>query len=132
MLRSESMEPGAQRTILIVDDDGATLLLLSAFLRRNNYRVITADNPIKGLEILQAETGIRLVITDLMMPHVDGMSFTEQIHALEAFKTLPVIMITAHSTDQVIDTGMRRGVALTLSKPLNLNKLLDLVGFASH
>jgi DNA-binding NtrC family response regulator len=82
--------------------------------------------------MLNAEPGIRLVITDLMMPHADGISFTEQIHALDAFKNLPVIMITAHHTDDVTESGMRRGVALTLSKPLNLNKLLDLVGFATH
>jgi len=126
------MEPSEMRTILIVDDDEATLLLLSTFLRRNNYRIITAGNPVKGLEILKSEPAIRLVITDLMMPHVDGISFTEQIHEIEQFKTLPVIMITAHNTDEVTETGMRRGVALTLSKPLNLHKLLDLVGFATH
>ncbi len=126
------MEPGEKRTILIVDDDEATLLLLSTFLRRNGYRIITAGNPVKGLEILKTEPSIRLVITDLMMPHVDGISFTEQIHELDQFKTLPVIMITAHNTDEVTEKGMRRGVALTLSKPLNLAKLLDLVGFATH
>ena len=120
------------RTILIVDDDEATLLLLSTFLRRNDYRVMTAGNPVRGLEILKSEPNIKLVITDLMMPHVDGISFTEQIHAIEAFANLPVIMITAHNTDEVTETGMRRGVALTLSKPLNLHKLLDLVGFATH
>ncbi len=123
---------GEKRTILIVDDDEATLLLLSAFLRRNNYRVLTAGNPVRALEILKSEPTTRLVITDLMMPHVDGIEFTEQIHELEQFKTLPVIMITAHNTDEVTDTGMRRGVAMTLSKPLQLNKLLDLVGFATH
>ncbi len=126
------MEQGDKRTILVVDDDEATLLLLSHFLRRNNYRVMTAGNPVRGMEILRAEAGIRLVITDLMMPHVDGMAFTEQIHAMEQYKTLPVIMITAHNTDDVTDSGMRRGVALTLAKPLDLNKLLDLVGFATH
>ncbi len=126
------METGELRTILIVDDDEATLLLLSTFLRRNNYRIVTAGNPVRGLEILKSEPNIKLVITDLMMPHVDGISFTEQIHAIEEFKTLPVIMITAHNTDEVTETGMRRGVALTLSKPLNLRKLLDLVGFATH
>lgn len=120
------------RTVLIVDDDEATLLLLSTFLRRNNYCVITAGNPVTGLEILKTEPNIRLVITDMMMPHIDGISFTEQIHAIEQFKGLPVIMITAHNTDEVTEKGMRRGVALTLSKPLDLHKMLHLVGFATH
>ncbi len=117
-------------SILVVDDDDATLSLLATFLRRHGYRVLSAPNPVRGLALLQGED-VRLVITDLMMPHVDGITFTEQIHRLERYRDLPVIMMTAFGTDTVLDRGMRRGVALTLSKPLELSKLLDLVGFAT-
>lgn len=117
-------------SILVVDDDEATLNLLGTFLRRNGYRVLTASNPVRGLELLEADE-IQLVITDLMMPHVDGITFTQQIHQLGRYKDLPVIMITAFGSDTVLDKSMRRGVALTLAKPLQLAKLLDLVGFAT-
>ena len=70
-------------------------------------------------------------ITDWMMPHVDGIAFTKQIHELEKYRDVPVIMMTAFGNDQVYDTGMRKGVAMTLSKPLELSKLLDVVGFAT-
>jgi CheY-like chemotaxis protein len=116
-------------SILVVDDDEATLNLLGTFLRRHGYRVVSASNPVRGLELLSDD--IKLVITDLMMPHVDGITFTQQIHRLEKYKHLPVIMMTAYGSDQVLDQGMRQGVALTLSKPLELSKLLDLVGFAT-
>lgn len=115
-------------SILVVDDDEATLNLLATFLRRHGYRVLSASNPVRGLELLGTED-VKLVITDLMMPHVDGITFTQQIH--ERRKGLPVIMMTAYGTDQVLDQGMRKGVAMTLSKPLELSKLLDLVGFAT-
>ena len=118
-------------SILVVDDDEATLNLLGTFLRRNGYRVLTASNPVKGLELLAHEDDISLVITDLMMPHADGITFTAQIHALPKYANVPVIMVTAHGNDDVNDKGMRRGVAMTLSKPVQLNKLLDLVGFAT-
>ncbi len=118
-------------SILVVDDDEATLNLLGTFLRRNGYRVLAASNPVRGLQLLQAEDDIRLVITDLMMPHIDGIGFTRQIHQLEKHKNVPVIMMTAFGSDSVLDKGMRQGVALTLSKPLELSKLLDLVGFAT-
>lgn len=118
-------------SILVVDDDEATLNLLGTFLRRNGYRVLSASNPVRGLELLAAEDDIKLVITDLMMPHFDGIDFTRQIHALEKHKSLPVIMMTAFGSDGVLDKSMRQGVALTLSKPLELSKLLDLVGFAT-
>lgn len=117
-------------SVLVVDDDEATLNLLGTFLRRNGYRVLTASNPVRGLELLAHEE-VSLVITDLMMPHVDGIAFTEQIHALPKFRHVPVIMITAFGNDSVQDKSMRQGVAMTLSKPLELSKLLDLVGFAT-
>lgn len=117
-------------TILIVDDDEATLTLLGTFLRRNGYRVLTASNPVRGLELLKQDE-VKLVITDLMMPHVDGIAFTQQIHQLEKYRDVPVIMMTAYGTDGLQDRSMRKGVALTLSKPLELSKLLDLVGFAT-
>lgn len=117
-------------SVMVVDDDEATLNLLGTFLRRNGYRVITATNPVKALELLQHED-VRLVITDLMMPHVDGISFTQQVHQIPRHKDVPVIMITAFGNDDVSDKGMRKGVAMTLSKPLELSKLLDLVGFAT-
>ncbi len=117
-------------SILVVDDDDATLALLSTFLRRNGYRVISATNPLRALDVLKTET-VQLVITDLMMPHVDGIGFTQQLHQLPGYANVPVIMITAFGTDEVTDRGMRQGVAMTLHKPVELARLLDLVGFAT-
>ena len=128
------MTPGTGRpviSILVVDDDEATLNLLGTFLRRNGYRVLAASNPVRGLELLAAEDDVKLVITDLMMPHIDGIDFTKRIHQMEKHKNLPVIMMTAFGNDSVLDKSMRHGVAITLSKPLELSKLLDLVGFAT-
>lgn len=125
-----SLESARSISILVVDDDEATLNLLGTFLRRHGYRVLSASNPVRGLELLQQED-VKLVITDLMMPHVDGITFTQQIHRLAPYRDLPVIMMTAFGNDGVLDQGMRQGVALTLSKPLELSKLLDLVGFAT-
>lgn len=123
--------PGAPViSILVVDDDEATLNLLGTFLRRSGYRVFTVNNPIRALELLEAET-VQLVITDLMMPHVDGIDFAQRVHHMPRYKDLPVIMITAHGTDEATEKGLRHGVALTLAKPLELRKLADLVGFAT-
>jgi two-component system, chemotaxis family, chemotaxis protein CheY len=126
-----SAADASQISILVVDDDESTLQMIGIFLRRNGYRVLTATNPVRALELLQTES-VKLVITDLMMPHVDGITFTEQIHQLPQHALVPVIMMTAFGDDAVNDKGMRRGIALTLSKPLELSKLLDLVGFATH
>ncbi len=123
--------PQLNRTVLVVDDDESTLQMLTTFLSRNGYRTLSSTNPIQALELLKTET-VHLVITDLMMPHVDGIGFTQRIHAMPNYASLPVIMITAYGNDAVTDQGMRKGVAMTLAKPLELSKLLDLVGFATH
>jgi CheY-like chemotaxis protein len=122
--------PTPSRAILVVDDDEATLHLVSTFLRRNNYRVVSASNPVHALELATAEV-FNLVITDLMMPHVDGISLTQQLHELPGYKDVPVILMTAYGSDEVSELGLRSGVALTLHKPIELNRLLDLVGFAT-
>jgi CheY-like chemotaxis protein len=124
------LPPAPSKAILIVDDDEATLNLVSTFLRRNQFKVIAATNPVRALELAATEK-ISLVITDLMMPHVDGISLTQQIHALPGLKDVPVILMTAFGSDEVSESGLRRGVALTLHKPIELSRLLDLVGFAT-
>ncbi len=117
--------------ILVVDDDAAQANLIALFLRKHGYEVFTAGSPPEAMPILNSQA-IRLVITDLMMPHSDGISFTQAIHATPRFKDLPVILVTAWHSDEIADKGMRKGIALTLSKPIDFNKLLDLVGFATH
>lgn len=117
--------------ILVVDDDAAQAQLIARFLGKHGYEVFTAGSPPEAMPILSSKS-VRLVITDLMMPHADGITFAQQIHAQPKWKDMPVILITAWHTDEIADKGMRKGVALTLSKPIDFNKLLDLVGFATH
>ncbi|MCL2012239.1 MAG: response regulator [Cystobacterineae bacterium] len=116
--------------ILVVDDDRAQALLISNYLTKHGYRVVAAFDPVEGMKQLLAND-FQLVITDLMMPHIDGISFAEKIHAIERMKDLPIIMVTAYASEELSEKSMRRGIALTLSKPINLSKLRDLVGFST-
>ena len=124
------MEPPVPKKILVVEDDESQANLIATFLRKNRFEVHTAPDPIAAMQIIQREK-IDLVITDLMMPHVDGIAFTERLKAWPGMKDVPVILVTAWDSEDVADKGMRNGVAMTLSKPVQLSKLLDLVGFAT-
>ena len=123
--------PGAPIKILVVDDDTAQSALIAKFLTKHNYLVLTAPSPIEAMQLLHTDE-VKLVITDLMMPHVDGISFAQQIHAVPRLKDMPVILITAWHSEEISEKGMRKGIALTMAKPIDFNKLLDLVGFATH
>jgi CheY-like chemotaxis protein len=117
--------------ILVVDDDGDLATMISRFLTNNGFTAFTATSVREGMEVLEREP-INLLITDLMMPHLDGIQFSERVHRLPQYQDLPVILLTAYPSNQIFDQGMRRGIALTLAKPFDLSKLLDLVGFATH
>lgn len=119
------------RNVLVVDDDDALAEMVAAYLTKQGYQCWTAPNPVLALKLLERQS-IDVVITDLMMPYSDGISFTQQLRANPRFKNLPVILLTAYPSEELNEKGMRKGVAMTLEKPVNLSKLLDLVGFATH
>jgi two-component system, chemotaxis family, chemotaxis protein CheY len=123
--------PPAPKKILVVDDDESQANLIATYLRKHHFQVVTASDPIAAMQTLQTVGNVDLVITDLMMPHVDGIAFTEKLKKWPGMQDVPVILITAWDSDEVADKGMRKGVAMTLSKPVQLSKLLDLVGFAT-
>ena len=125
------MQPPSAIKILVVDDDASQSTLIAKVLTKHGYAVLTAPSPVEAMPMLHSDD-IKLVITDLMMPHVDGISFALQIHAVPRLKDMPVILITAWHSEELAEKGMRKGIALTLSKPIDFNKLLDLVGFATH
>lgn len=114
----------------MVDDDAELAAMIAAFLSKHGYVVHTAPDGPTATALLSREK-VALVITDLMMPHMDGIQFTEELHRLPGYRDVPVILMTAYPADGVTEKGLRRGVGLTLTKPLDLQRLLDLVGFAA-
>lgn len=115
--------------ILVIDDDADLCRMLSRFLEKNGCKVFSAGDALQGLDVLGREQ-VDMVITDFMMPHMDGIRLTEQLRSDQRFRELPVILISAHCTDELTDRGLRTGVAMTLSKPIDFEKLLTLVRFA--
>jgi two-component system chemotaxis response regulator CheY len=115
--------------ILVVDDDVNLCTGLSQYLEAHGYTVFSAADALQALDVLDREP-IGLVITDYMMPHVDGIRFTEMLKADPRFQAIPVLLITASLDDKISDKGLRKGVAMTLQKPVDMGQLLNLVRFA--
>jgi two-component system chemotaxis response regulator CheY len=115
--------------ILVVDDDLSLCSSLSQFLERNGYTVHSAGDALQALDILERHS-IELIITDYLMPHVDGIRFTEMLKADPRFQSVPVLLITASPDVATTDKGLRRGVAMMLEKPVDMGQLLTLVRFA--
>ncbi len=116
-------------TVLIVDDDEAIASMLSRFLSREGFQVHTALDALQALDFLEREK-ISLVITDLMMPHMDGRALVRQIRKDPRHKDIPVILITAFPSDEAADKSLRDGASFFLPKPLDLDALATLIRFA--
>jgi PAS domain S-box-containing protein len=87
--------PLRSATALVIEDDPATCELLESVLRADGWEVRMAVNGRLGLEQLLLEPAVDLVLLDLMMPEMDGFEFLERLREVPAWRTLPVVVMTA-------------------------------------
>ena len=106
--------------ILIVEDDPSISELMSVFLKQNGHDVIVAFHGKQALSML-SHTPVNLVISDVMMPGIDGFQLVTQIRA--QFPDLPIILLTA--LDQLHDKehGFQSGIDDYLVKPVEFKEL---------
>lgn len=117
-------EPGY---LLIVEDDTDILELLDTTLRIQDYRVVTAQNGREALEIVREEHP-KLVIADIMMPHLDGYGLVHRLKIDPATRHIPVVFITAtYVAPEDREFALKIGVARILPKPINFELFLDTV-----
>jgi len=116
-------------TILIVDDDPISWRMLSYTLRKDGHTVATAAHGQLGLAAL-ADTPCDLVISDLSMPEMDGVTLLRRLRADDRYRTLPVIMLTASGHDEDRHSARTEGVDEFLTKPTASRELIETVNRA--
>ncbi|MBG0765618.1 MAG: response regulator [Tissierellales bacterium] len=108
--------------ILVVDDEINILELIKFNLELNNYKVYTAENGRKGIEKIN-QINFDLIILDLMMPEVDGIQLCKYVRGNEKFETIPIIMLTAKSTETDKIFGLEIGADDYITKPFSVKDL---------
>jgi len=111
--------------ILVVEDDEKLRNLFCAVLTRSNYRAIPAGNGEEALDILDREN-ISLIISDIMMPKMDGYELTRELR--EAKYTLPVLLITVKESFADKERGFLSGADDYMVKPVDVNEMVLRVG----
>ena len=106
--------------ILVTEDDARTRESLSRVMTRAGYRTLTAADGAEALVLLERET-VDVVLTDLKMPGIDGISLLERLRARSP-ETI-VIILTAFGTVDLAVEAMKKGAYDFLTKPINLDKL---------
>lgn len=110
-------------TVLVVEDDRSNRDLISKVLRLDGHQVLEACDGTIALEMLQA-LRCDLVITDFLMPKLNGIKFVEQLHTLEP--RIPILLITGYLS-AMCGTTILDKVADVLAKPFDLNVLRSTV-----
>ena len=108
--------------ILIIDDDTAILELIKVNLELLGHEAITASDGVKGFALARQELP-DLIILDVMMPDVDGLTVANRIRNNPSTKDIPILMLTALSMIQDKTKGFDAGVEDYLVKPFDLDEL---------
>src|SRR5271155_3799655 len=116
-----------RKQVLIVDDEPNLRKILSAQLSRDGYDVLTAEDGEQGLALLK-DHHIDLVITDLKMPKVDGMTLLKR--ALLEEPELPIVVITAHGTIDTAVEALKLGAFDFVTKPFDKDELRQIIAKA--
>lgn len=108
-------------SILVCEDDFAIKTMISTKLKQENYSVYTVQNGQEALNLMEKQQ-IDLVISDIMMPEMDGYEFVQTLR--ETKHTLPILMITAKSQLESLEAAFKLGVDDYMVKPLRLEELV--------
>jgi two-component system chemotaxis sensor kinase CheA len=122
------VESRASRTLLVVDDSFMVRELQRSILEAAGYHVETAKHGLDALERLATHSAIDLVVSDVDMPEMDGLSLTAAIRASAEWQSLPVILVTSRASDDDRRRGVEVGAdAYMVKDSFDQQALLDAV-----
>jgi two-component system chemotaxis sensor kinase CheA len=115
------------KKILVVDDDIRNIYALITALERYQVNVIYAENGREGIEVLQENSDIELILMDIMMPEMDGFEAIKLICKIPEFEKLPIIALTAKAMKNDREKCIEAGASDYISKPVNLEQLFSIM-----
>ncbi|HEC16544.1 MAG TPA: response regulator [Sedimenticola sp.] len=113
-------------SILAVDDSASMLQMVAFTLKGAGYDVVEASDGLQALEVARKQS-VNLVITDVNMPRMDGITLIKELRALPAYKFTPLLMLTTESSPEKKQQGKAAGATGWIVKPFNPDQLLNTV-----
>ena len=114
--------------ILAVDDSASMRQMVSFTLKGAGHDVTEASDGVEALRVAKNQTKFDLVISDINMPNMDGISLIKELRALPEFKFTPILMLTTESGVDKKSEGKAAGATGWIVKPFNPDQLLAAVG----
>ena len=114
------------KTIMVVDDSASLRQVVGIALKGAGYDVIEGRD---GVDALSKCTGqkIHLVVCDVNMPNMDGISFVKAVKQMPAYKVTPIVMLTTESQESKKREGQEAGAKAWIVKPFKPDQLLGVV-----
>jgi len=103
--------------VLVVDDSSTMREIVSSFLLKNGFEVVKANDGRDGLEQLRNDPSIKLVLSDVNMPNMDGLTMAENIRGEMGNKTVHIVMLTTEDNQAMRERGRAIGVTGWVVKP---------------
>ena len=117
----------AGKKVLVVDDDIRNIFALTSILEQYEMEVVYAENGRDGIEMLKNTPGIDVVMMDVMMPEMDGYEAMQAIRKIRAFKSLPIIALTAKAMKGDREKCIEAGASDYITKPVDTDQLISLL-----
>ena len=112
--------------ILAVDDSASMRQMVAATLKSGGYQVVVAADGVEALEYARTQ-GVDLVLTDVNMPRMDGITLVKELRSLPNYRYTPMLVLTTESSQEKKQAGKQAGATGWIVKPFNPQQLLATV-----
>ena len=113
--------------IMIVDDSETLRSQLRKCLEGAGHQVIEGTDGLNGIEVLGQNQDVKLIVCDVNMPRLDGLSMCQKVHVMPEHSKTPIIMLTTEANPEMKTKGKEAGVIAWVTKPYDETKLLAAV-----
>ncbi len=110
--------------VLVVDDSKSIVTMIQYSLEKDGYEVHLAGNGEEGLKILEDTGGVDLIVCDLNMPVMDGMSMLREVKSSVRHSSIPIIILTTEAKEDVREEARQAGARAFIIKPFTEEQLL--------
>ena len=118
---------GSSPSILVIDDERGFCDVVQVILESQGYQVHKAHHAEAAFGFLN-ETIPDLILTDLMMPELDGVSLIRRLQETPSWAEIPVVMLTAHDEPEIQENALQAGASGFMGKPFSASELRSMVG----
>lgn len=111
--------------LLFVEDEEELLNIICDALKKLEINYLTASNGVEALEVISQNSDIDTIITDINMPHMNGLEMIKKLK--EQGKNIPTIVMSAHTEEEYIQKAKEYGVDKYLLKPFDFINFIDII-----